>query len=73
MLCAKFSLNWPSGSEGEAFFKISSMYFRYFVIIPPPLGNEWGPSFEQTLIPFTLGCFVPSLVELGPVVPEKKM
>ena len=25
-----------------------------------------GPSFEQTWIPFTLGCFVPSLVEIGP-------
>ena len=35
-----------------------------------------GSSFEQTWIPFTQGCFVPSLVEIGPVVPvvlEKKM
>ena len=31
-----------------------------------------GPSFEQTWIPFTYGCFVPSLVEIGPVVLEKK-
>ena len=32
-----------------------------------------GPSFEQTWIPFThgQGCFVPSLVETGPVVLEK--
>ena len=48
------------------------MYFRYFVIISP-----WKiagvPSFEQTCIPFTQGCFVPSLVEIGPVVLEKKM
>ena len=34
MLCAKFDWNWPSGS-GEDFFLISSMYFRYFVIISP--------------------------------------
>ena len=28
---------------------------------------------EQTWIPFTQGCFVPSLIEIGPVVLEKKM
>ena len=38
-----------------------------------PLGKGRGPSFEQTWIPFTQGCFVPSLVEIGPVVLEKKM
>ena len=27
-----------------------------------------GPSFDKTLIRFTQGCFVPSLVEIGPVV-----
>ena len=32
-----------------------------------------GPSFEQTWIPFTQGCFVPSLVETDPLVREKKM
>ena len=30
-------------------------------------------SLEQTWIPITQGCFVPSLVEIGPVVLEKKM
>ena len=30
-------------------------------------------SFEQIWIPFTQGCFVPSLVEISPVVLEKKM
>ena len=69
MLCAKFGWNWPSGS-GEEDFKMSSMYFRYFVIIS--LGKGRGPSFEQTWIPFTQGCFVPSLIEIGPVVLEKK-
>ena len=31
-----------------------------------------GPSFEQSWIPFTQGCFVPSLVEIGPVLQEEK-
>ena len=34
MLCAKFGYNWPNGSGVEG-FSISSMYFRYFVIISP--------------------------------------
>ena len=34
MLLAKFGWNWLSGSEEEDFL-ISSMYFRYFVIISP--------------------------------------
>ena len=33
MHCAKFGWNWPSGSEED--FKISSMYFCYFVIFYP--------------------------------------
>ena len=39
----------------------------------PPLGIRHGPSFEQTWIPITQGCLVPSLVEIRPVVLEKKM
>ena len=38
-----------------------------------PLGKGRGPSFEQTWIPFTRGCFVPSLVEIGSVILEKKI
>ena len=37
------------------------------------LGKRWGPSFEQTWIPFTRGCIVPSLVEIDPVVLEEKI
>ena len=70
MLCDKFGWNWLSGS-GEEFFLISSMYFHYFVIISP--WKRAGPSFEQTWIPFTQGCFVPSLVEIGSVVLQKKI
>ena len=32
-----------------------------------------GPLFEETLIPVTQGCFVPSLVEIGSVALEKKI
>ena len=35
--------------------------------------EERGPSFEKILIPFTQGCFMLSLVEISPVVLEKKM
>ena len=51
-------------------YKILSICFRYFLIISP--WKRAGPSFEQTLIPFAQGCFVSSLVEIGPVVLEKK-
>ena len=44
-------------------FLISSMNFRYFVIISPLKGVD--PSFEQNWIPFTQGCLVQSLVEIG--------
>ena len=47
-----------------------------FIFINSQLSPLWegrGPSFEQTWIPFTQGYFVPSLVEIGPVVLEKKM
>ena len=52
MLCPKFGWNWPSVS-GEEDFKISSMYFRHFVIIYP---SKWArSSFEQTWIPSPKG------------------
>ena len=36
-----------------------------------PLWEGRGPSFEQTKIPFTQECLVPSLVKVGPMVLEK--
>ena len=33
-----------------------------------PIGKRRGPSIEQTLILFTQGCFMPSLVEIVHVV-----
>ena len=68
MHCAKFGWNWLSGS-GKEDFKISSMYFRNY----RPLGKGGGASFEQNWIPFTQRCIVSSLVEIGPVVLEKKI
>ena len=47
------------------------MYFRYFV--NSSLGKRWGPSFEQIWFPLAQECSVPSLVEVGLVVLEKKM
>ena len=52
-------------------FEISSLYFRYLTIISP--WKRRGPLFKQTWILFTQGYFVSSLVEIGPVVLEKKM
>ena len=70
MHCAKFVWNCYSGS-GEEDFLILSMYF-FSISKLYPLGKGQGPSFEQTWIPFTQGCCVPSFVEIGPVVLEKK-
>ena len=47
------------------------MYFCYFVIISP--WKRWGPSFEQIWILIIDGCFMPRLVEIGPVVLKKMM
>ena len=69
MLCAKFGLNWPNVSGGED-LKISPMYFAFLLIIS--ICKRVGPSFEQTWIPFTEGWFVFCLVEIDPVVHEKK-
>ena len=43
------------------------------IITPSPFWKGRGPSFEQTWIPFTQECFIPSLVEIGPAVLEKKI
>ena len=48
------------------------MFFCYFVIIPPPW-KRVGPCIWTNLNLFTQGCIVPSLVEFGSMVLEKKM
>ena len=50
-------------------FEISSMYFRYFVIISP--WKRTGPFIWTNLNPLHPRCFVPSLVENGLVILEK--
>ena len=60
----------------QVWLKLAKWFWRrrffYFVnVFLSPLGKERGPSFEQTWISFTQGCFVPSLVEIGLVVLEK--
>ena len=60
LLCAKFGWNWPRGSEED--FQISSMYFPYFVVIPP-----WKR--EGPFIWTNLNSLNPSLVEIGSVEP----
>ena len=52
--------------------KIFFVNIFFTPLLISPLGKEHGPSYEETFIPFTQGCFVPSLVEIGPVVLEKK-
>ena len=45
------------------------MHFHNFVIISPLKGRN--SSFDQTCVPFTQVCLVPSFVEISPVVMEK--
>ena len=70
MLCAKFGWNWLSGSGVEDLFNFINVFSLFRNVY---LGKRWGPLFEQSWIPFTQGCFVPSLVEIGSVILEKKI
>ena len=47
--------------------------FVICILIKSPLGKGCVPSFQQSQIPFTQESFMPSLVEIGPVVLKKKM
>ena len=47
-------------------------FVNLFSLLRNYFGKGRGTSFEQTGIPFTQVCFVLSLVEIGPVVFEKK-
>ena len=70
MLCAKFGWNWSSGS-GEEDFLISSVYFHYFVIISPWTRVRPFIWTKLNRLHPTMHCA--SLVEIGPVVLEKKI
>ena len=77
-------LEFPSSKDAlcQVWLKLAQWFWRrifkscQFIFIISQLSPLWegrGPSFEQTWIPFTREYFVPSLVEIGPVVLEKKM
>ena len=70
MLCAKLVEIGPVVWI-KTFKSHQSTVFLLFLLSSLEKGR--GPSFEQTWIPFTQGYFVPSLVEIDPVVLEKKM
>ena len=67
MLRAKFGWNWPVVLE-KKFLK----NFINVLLLLSPLGKERGGLFYQTWIPFSQGYFVPSLVEIGPVVLDRR-
>ena len=60
MLYAKFGWKW-SNDSWEDDFKIWSLYFSLFCYHSLEKGGPFICSFEQTWIPFTKECFVPSL------------
>ena len=70
ILCACLVEIGPVFLEKKIF---KSCQFIFIISQLSPLWEGRGPSFEQTWMPFTQGYFVPSLVEVGPVVLEKKM
>ena len=65
---------------GQVWLKLTKWFrrrrflvFRYNfnILLLSPLGKGCGPSFGQTWIPSTKGCFVPCLAWIGPVVLKK--
>jgi len=87
MFHAKKILIWCSSSWEEDFFMHFPIYYyvkvsweedfwrfiKIFLILPL-IGPQKGPAplFEQIWIPIHQGCFLPSLVEIGLAVIEKK-
>ena len=83
-LWSYLSLNWPSSSRGgdlkikngpvvqkEKIFKFRECIFAFFYYLP--LEKDVGLQFQQSWIHVIQGCFLPSLVEIDPVVLEKKI
>ena len=65
-LCHVWSI-WSSGSGGN-FQKVSIFSMSWYYL---PLEKRQCLSFERNLIPWTQGCSVLSLFDIGPVVLEK--
>ena len=70
MHCASFGWNWPGGSGEEDSLNLVNVFSLFGNYLPLELG---GALHLNKLESFTQGCFVPSLVDIGPVVLEKKM
>ena len=67
-----FSLGWNLQSGfGEEDFKVCKFIFAICLLLS--FGKGCGTSFEQNWISFIQGGFVPSFVEIGPIVQEKKI
>ena len=72
MFRAKFDWNWPSGSGEEDFKNFVNVFLLFLYLLPSKKGRSRS-NVQKNWIPFTRGCFVPSLVITGPVVMEKKL
>ena len=59
MFCAKFGWNGPSGSGEKYFLNFVIVFALSFLFLFFSLGKGYGPSFEQTWIPFKQGYNVP--------------
>ena len=70
ILCAKFGWNLPSGS-GEDFLNFVNVFLLFGNYLP--MENSGPLTWKKNWIPLTQGCFVQSLVEISPVVQEKKI
>ena len=70
MYCGRSGWNWSSGSWEEDFLICQCIYA---ISLLSHLGKGQCPSFELTWTHLTQGCLMPSLVEIGPVVLEKKI
>ena len=62
--------NWPK-SSGKEDFRFLQFIFAFSLL--SPLGKGQGPSPEKNWIRIIQRCFVPTLVEIGPMVLEKKI
>ena len=72
ILCAKFGWDWLSGSREEDFLNFVNVFSLFRNYLPLEKDGALHLNELANLNPFTQGCFVPSLVEIGPVVLEKK-
>ena len=73
----KFQSSSSKGALSQVLLKLAQWFWRRRILNEvnvnlSPLGMGHGPSFEQTWIPNTLGCFLSSMVENDLVVLEKK-